>query len=44
MKTLEGLEWKFFWDTIDYQVGEYPISSIAITVFTISSNEHWIGL
>ncbi len=44
LKTLEGLEWKFFWEAIDYQVGEYPISSIAITVFTISSNEHWIGL
>lgn len=43
LKTLEGLEWKFFWDTIDYQVGEYPLSTIAITVFTISSNEHWIG-
>ena len=44
LKTLEGLEWKFFWDTIDYQVDEYPVSSIAITVFTINTNEHWIGL
>ena len=44
LKTLEGLKWKFFWDKIDYQVGEYPISSVAITVFTISTNEHWIGL
>lgn len=44
LKTLEGLEWKFFWDTIDYQVDEYPVSSVAITVFTINTNEHWIGL
>lgn len=44
LKTLEGLEWKFFWDTIDFQVDEYPISSIAITVFTINTDEHWIGL
>ena len=44
LKTLERLEWKFFWDTIDFQVDEYPISSIAITVFTISTEEHWIGL
>ena len=43
LKTLEGLKWKFFWDKIDYQVDEYPISSVAITVFTISTNEHWIG-
>ncbi len=44
LRRLEELEWKFFWDKIEFEVNEYPDSVGAISVFTISMDEHWIGV
>jgi len=43
LRKLEELEWKFFWDEIEFKVNEYPESVSSISVFTISMNEGWIG-
>ena len=44
LRKLESLPWVFFWESVDLQVGEYPTSHTAITVFTLSWNREWIGI
>ena len=43
LQQLEALQWKFFWDSIDYQVVEYPRAVATVRIFTLSLNESWIG-
>lgn len=44
LKSLEELEWNFFWDSFDLSVKEYPDSRISIEIFTLSLNKEWIGV
>lgn len=44
LKTLEGLESNFFWDTIDYQVNEYPEATAVLTLYTMGLDQKWIGI
>ncbi len=44
IQELENLEWDFFWESLEFEVGEYPESRAAITVFTLSLDENWIGV
>lgn len=44
LRKLEELQWKFFWDKIEFEVNEYPDSACAISVYTISMNDQWIGV
>ncbi len=41
---LEALPWAFFWDSVDYQVEEYPKALSSITIYTLSLDENWIGV
>lgn len=43
LRNLEALNWKFFWDSIDFQVAGYPEAASAVTVYTLSLNDNWIG-
>ncbi|MBI1732536.1 MAG: hypothetical protein HYR49_07175 [Gammaproteobacteria bacterium] len=43
LRKLERLDWKFFWDAIDFRVVDYPDATVEITVFTISLEPTWIG-
>jgi MSHA biogenesis protein MshJ len=43
MRKLEALEWKFFWDNVNFVVTEYPQGVARISVFTLSLDRHWIG-
>ena len=43
LNRIEQLEGVFFWDTLDYTVGEYPTAEIKIKVHTLSSVEGWLG-
>lgn len=43
MKKLETLEWKFFWDSVEFRVMDYPDAVVEITVYTISLDPSWIG-
>ena len=40
---LEQLEWKFFWDAVEFRVVDYPDATVEITVYTISMEPTWIG-
>jgi len=44
MRELESLEWRFFWDNLEYEVIEYPRGLITFTLYTISLDKDWIGV
>jgi len=44
LKALDELPWNFYWDVLELNVDEYPVSSIVITVHTLSFHEGWIGV
>jgi MSHA biogenesis protein MshJ len=44
LKSLESLSWKFYWESLDYQVKEYPHAEIELRVFTLSSEEGLLGV
>jgi MSHA biogenesis protein MshJ len=43
LKKLENLEWKLLWGSLDYKVMDYPTATVTIQVYTLSSEEGWIG-
>jgi len=43
MRQLEQLQWRFFWDSINFAVGEYPEATTSIRLFTLSLKSNWIG-
>lgn len=44
MTELEALQWKFYWESLDYTVKQYPNAEIEIRVFTLSSEEGLLGV
>ena len=43
LKSLENLPWRIHWDSIDYQVKEYPQAETRIQVYTLSFEKDWLG-
>jgi MSHA biogenesis protein MshJ len=44
MTEIESLPWRFYWESLDYRVTEYPEAEIDIRVFTLSSEEGLLGV
>jgi len=44
LQALESMPWRFYWDNVEYQVLEFPVARIVITVHTLSLYEDWIGV
>lgn len=44
LKSLEALNWSFYWDNFKLTVGDYPDANVAIEIFTLSLNKEWIGV
>lgn len=44
MTEIEALKWKFYWESLDYTVTQYPNAEIDIRVFTLSSEEGLLGV
>lgn len=44
MAEIESLQWKFYWESLDYRVTRYPDATIDIRVFTLSSEEGLLGV
>jgi MSHA biogenesis protein MshJ len=44
MKEMENLKWKFYWESLDYTVKQYPDAEVEIRVFTLSSEEGLFGV
>eukprot|EP01026_Neomeris_dumetosa_P059520 TRINITY_DN55625_c0_g1_i1.p1 TRINITY_DN55625_c0_g1~~TRINITY_DN55625_c0_g1_i1.p1 ORF type:complete len:310 (-),score=26.99 TRINITY_DN55625_c0_g1_i1:45-974(-) len=44
LNALENLEWKIYWESVDYQVTEYPKARVLIEVYTLSTEEGVLGV
>ncbi|NOX43994.1 MAG: hypothetical protein GXP19_09720 [Gammaproteobacteria bacterium] len=44
LQALESMPWRFYWDNVEYQVLDYPVARVVITVHTLSLDEGWIGV
>jgi MSHA biogenesis protein MshJ len=44
LRSLEELEWGFFWDSFELNVNEYPETKASVEIFTLSLKEEWIGV
>lgn len=43
LKALETLPWRIHWDSISYQVEQYPQAQTRFQVFTLSFEKDWLG-
>jgi MSHA biogenesis protein MshJ len=43
LKALEALEWRFYWDLMDYQVATYPSATVELQVYTLSTEIGVLG-
>jgi MSHA biogenesis protein MshJ len=41
---LESLPWKFYWQSLDYRVAQYPNAKVILRVYSISSEEGLLGV
>lgn len=44
LQALESMPWRFYWDNVEYQVLDFPVARVVITVHTLSLDEGWIGV
>lgn len=41
---LESLKWKFFWQSFDYQLIEYPNGELDVTLYSLSTQKEFLGV
>ncbi len=44
IQAVEQLPWKFFWESMSYQVQQWPVGRITLKLLSLSSEEGWIGV
>lgn len=44
LQSLEKLHWKFYWDSVELNVDEYPNVNTVIKVYTLSLDKEWIDV
>lgn len=44
LRRLEALPWRFYWDSVHFEVLKYPQARFTIVVHTIGLREGWIGV
>lgn len=44
LKTLENMPWRFFWEGIEIETIEYPITSITLDVYTLGFRRSLLGV
>lgn len=44
LQSLEALEWRFFWDSVELIVEEHPRARLRLVVFTLSLEKGWVGV
>ena len=43
LKELENLKWKFYWEGLDYKVAQFPMATVDIELYTLSTDEGMLG-
>lgn len=41
---LESLSWRFYWQSLEYEVTRYPEAEVKINVYTLSAEEGFLGV
>ncbi|MFC3123046.1 hypothetical protein [Agaribacter flavus] len=44
LENAENLGWKLYWKKLEYQVGEYPNANTELELYTLSTQEAFIGV
>jgi MSHA biogenesis protein MshJ len=44
VQVVEELRWRFFWDSLDYEVEEHPAARVRLTLYSLSLREGWLGV
>lgn len=44
LNQLEILPWRFYWDSFDYKVTDYPTATLRIELYTLSTSQAFIGV
>lgn len=44
LKKVENLDTSFFWDNLQFQLNEYPLARISLSIFTLSTERGFIGV
>ena len=44
LKTLESQPWRFMWNSLHYEVDEYPNGNLTIKIETLSAKQYWLGV
>lgn len=44
LQAVEALQWRFFWDHIEFEIEEHPQARVRLVVYTLSLEEGWIGV
>ena len=44
LQELEALPWYFDWQSMHYQIEQYPAGKLELTVYTYSTDREWIGV
>ncbi len=44
LESIESLPWDLWWDTMTYEVTEYPRARVSIELHTMSREENWLGV
>ncbi len=44
LQSIESLPWRFNWESIDYQVKQYPVAEATLRIYTLSFEENWLEL
>lgn len=43
LKRLDDLEWRIYWQSLDYKVSRYPRGELTLEVYTLSTREEVLG-
>lgn len=44
LRSLEQLEGNFFWENLEFNLGTYPNGQISLDIYTLSTEQGWIGV
>lgn len=44
LQKIEALSWQFYWKKFDYKVSTYPMAVVEIQLYTLSTNQAFIGV
>jgi MSHA biogenesis protein MshJ len=44
LESLEQKSWRFFWQSLQYDVEQYPKARVTLTLYTLSPERAWLGV